>query len=118
DELVQAFSEFAGFGQAKTPAPPNCTTWHRCSAQGGAGVFACPLRMTSMPGGWDYLILTASNAEQARAYEGQLRVRRELGHLTRVREALVVADPEGKRVGSGGSTLFCLAAVLEREPHL
>src|SRR5438270_9735791 len=74
--------------------------------------------MPSMPAAWDYLILTASNAEQARAYEGQLRLRRELGHLTRVREALVVADPEGKRVGSGGSTLFSLAAVLEREQRL
>jgi fucokinase len=74
--------------------------------------------MPSMPAAWDYLILTASNEEQARAYEGQLRVRRDLGQLTRVREALVVADPDGKRVGSGGSTLFSLAAVLEREPRL
>src|SRR5439155_23284548 len=85
---------------------------------------ACPPQqvprstMPSMPAAWDYLILTASNAEQARAYEGQLRLRRDLGQLTRVREALVVADPEGKRVGSGGSTLFSLAAVLEREPRL
>ena len=74
--------------------------------------------MPSMPAAWDYLILTASNAQQARAYEAQLRLRRELGLLTRVREALVVADPEGKRVGSGGSTLFSLARVLEREPRL
>src|SRR5436190_9350810 len=67
---------------------------------------------------WDYLILTASHAEQARAYESQLRARRDLGLLTRVGEALVVADPEGKRVGSGGSTLFCLQTVIEREQRL
>src|SRR5579883_2178437 len=73
---------------------------------------------SSMPAAWDYLILTASNAEQARAYQAQLRLRRDLGQLTRVREAMVVADPEGKRVGSGGSTLFSLAAVLERESRL
>jgi galactokinase/mevalonate kinase-like predicted kinase len=71
-----------------------------------------------MPAAWDYLILTASNGEQARAYEAQLHLRRDLGQLTRVREALVVPDPDGKRVGSGGSTLFSLAAILERERRL
>src|SRR5689334_1550779 len=71
-----------------------------------------------MPAAWDYLILTASNPEQARAYEAQLSLRRELGLLTRVRETMVVADPEAKRVGSGGSTLFSLARVVAREPRL
>ena len=64
---------------------------------------------------WDYLILTASNDLQARAYEDQLRARVELGLLPQVREAFVVADLEGKRVGSGGSTLLCLVEVLRRE---
>jgi fucokinase len=64
---------------------------------------------------WDYLILTASNARQARAYEAQLRLRRELGLLPRVRESFVVADLEDRRIGSGGSTVYSLAQVLERE---
>jgi len=64
---------------------------------------------------WDYLILTASNDIQARAYESQLRLRHKLGLLRGVREALVVADPGGRRVGSGGSTVLCLAEVLRRE---
>ena len=64
---------------------------------------------------WDYLILTASNALQARAYEDQLRARQELGLLPQVREALVVPDLEGKRIGSGGSTLACLVEILRRE---
>jgi len=64
---------------------------------------------------WDYLILTASSERQGCAYEGQLRLRRELGLLAGVREALVVADPAGKRVGSGGSTLRCLMEILGRE---
>jgi fucokinase len=64
---------------------------------------------------WDYLILTASNALQARAYESQLQVRRELGLLKQVGEALVVPDLEGKRIGSGGSTLWCLVEILRRE---
>jgi len=71
--------------------------------------------MNRMPAGWDYLILTASNARQAQAYEAQLDLRRGLGLLARIREEFVVADPEGKRVGSGGSTLHCLALVLNRE---
>lgn len=68
-----------------------------------------------MPGVWDYLILTASNETQARAYEAQLRLRQELDLLPRVRQALVVADPEGKRIGSGGSTIYSIARVLSRE---
>ena len=57
---------------------------------------------------WDYLIVTASNVLQASAYEAQLRLRREHGLLAEVREVLVVPDLEGKRIGSGGSTLQCL----------
>jgi len=63
---------------------------------------------------WDYLIVTASNEAQARAYESQLAIRRELGLLSEVGEAIVVADPAGQRVGSGGSTLCCLMQVLRR----
>lgn len=64
---------------------------------------------------WDYLVLTASNALQARAYEEQLCARRELGLLPAVRETMVIADLEGKRIGSGGSTLLCLMEILRRE---
>ena len=63
---------------------------------------------------WDYLIVTASNEAQGRAYERQLSLRRDLGLLSDVREAVVVADPGGKRVGSGGSTLYCLLELLRR----
>ena len=66
-------------------------------------------------GCWDYLILTASNALQAWAYEDQLQARRELGLLPQVREAFVVPDLEGRRIGSGGSTLWCLVKILQRE---
>ena len=64
---------------------------------------------------WDYLILTASNDRQAAGYEGQLAVRRRAGLLPEVGTALVVADPLAKRVGSGGSTLYCLMRVLGAE---
>jgi fucokinase len=64
---------------------------------------------------WDYLILTASNDRQAGGYESQLSARRRAGHLMEVGTPLVVADPLGKRVGSGGSTLYCLMRVLAAE---
>jgi galactokinase/mevalonate kinase-like predicted kinase len=64
---------------------------------------------------WDYLIVTASNDAQARAYQSQLKVRQNLGLLSNVRDVLVVADPGGKRIGSGGSTLCCLMEVLNQQ---
>jgi fucokinase len=71
--------------------------------------------MSNSPEPWHYLILTAANDDQAAAYEAQIRMRRETGQLTQVRDTLVVADPEGSRIGSGGSTLQCLLEVLRRE---
>lgn len=64
---------------------------------------------------WDYLIVTASHEAQARAYEVNLRFRRDQGLLRRVRHTLVVPDTDGKRIGSGGSTLCCLDEVIGRE---
>src|SRR3984957_18098594 len=66
-------------------------------------------------GVWDYLIVTASNASQAQAYEAQLRLRRQLDLLPRVRRVEVVADFEDKRIGSGGSTAYAIAQVLNFE---
>jgi len=66
-------------------------------------------------GAWDYLIVTASNERQASGYTEQLALRKDLGFIPGVREVLAVADPGGKRVGSGGSTVWCLLKVLERE---
>ena len=64
---------------------------------------------------WDYLIVTASNDVQARAYERQIAERKQLGLLQGCREVLVVPDTGGRRIGSGGSTLLCLMQVLARE---
>ena len=66
-------------------------------------------------GSWDYLIVTAANDRQAAAYEAQIRLRREMGLLAPVREFLVIPDRDGRRIGSGGSTLQCLTEVLRRE---
>ncbi|MFZ2055287.1 MAG: L-fucokinase [Candidatus Aminicenantales bacterium] len=65
--------------------------------------------------GWDYLIVTAANEDQAKAYKEQLRIRRDLGLIHGVGEVLVVSDPDGHRIGSGGSTFLCLLEVITRE---
>lgn len=64
---------------------------------------------------WDYLIVTAANDQQGQSYERQLRQRERAGQLASVRRCLVVSDIEGRRIGSGGSTLHCLAQVLDCE---
>lgn len=64
---------------------------------------------------WDYLVITAANHAQAEAYEAQLRLRRSAGELAQVRHCLVIPDLGGRRIGSGGSTLHCLLAILRRE---
>jgi galactokinase/mevalonate kinase-like predicted kinase len=64
---------------------------------------------------WHYLILTASNEAQAEAYRVQLELRRRLGQLGQFAQSIVVPDPGGRRIGSGGSTICCLLEVLRRE---
>ncbi|MBU4495296.1 MAG: hypothetical protein KJ874_08340, partial [Acidobacteria bacterium] len=71
--------------------------------------------MTGSTASWDYLIVTASNDSQAGGYTEQLEKRKRLGLIPQVSQILVLADPGGKRVGSGGSTIHCLLSVLNRE---
>ncbi len=64
---------------------------------------------------WDYVVLTASNAAQARAYEAQIQHRLDAGVLPAKTTYAVVPDPDGKRCGSGGATLAVLQYIAERE---
>ena len=57
---------------------------------------------------WDVLILTAANATQARGYGLELQRRREIGMIGPDTEVLIVPDRAGKRIGSGGATLWAL----------
>lgn len=79
------------------------------------GVVSGSRKMHTIGNHWDYLIITASNSAQARAYETQLRLRQQLDLLESVCNVLVVPDPGGRRVGSGGSTMCCLFEVLKLE---
>src|SRR5664279_3109150 len=71
--------------------------------------------MEKMTKTWDYLIVSAANDQQAKAYDTQIRQRQIAGEIPQVRNFLVIADIEGKRIGSGGSTLHCLDSVLRCE---
>ncbi|MFC2161711.1 L-fucokinase [Acidobacteriota bacterium] len=64
---------------------------------------------------WDYLVVTASHESQAEAYRQQLMLRRNLGLISDVKKILVIPDPQGRRVGSGGSTLHCLLSIINEE---
>lgn len=59
-------------------------------------------------GGWDYVILTASNEAQALGYRLEIAYRLEKGMLPTHCRYEVLPDPEGKRVGSGGATFHVL----------
>ena len=58
--------------------------------------------------GWDYVVLTASNESQARTYRNEIEVRKQEHTIPTNCNYLVLADPDGKRVGSGGATLNVL----------
>jgi len=64
---------------------------------------------------WNYLVVSASHEEQAAAYQSQLDIRKNLGLIPQAEEILAIADPGGKRVGSGGSTIYCLLKIISRE---
>jgi fucokinase len=58
--------------------------------------------------GWDVCVLTASDERQAASYRQQLSWRRQGGLLPVRTHFLVLADPGGRRIGSGGATLRVL----------
>jgi fucokinase len=66
------------------------------------------------PAGWDLCVLTASSEQQAAMYRRQLALRREAGLLPSRTSFLVIADPAGRRIGSGGATLRVLAMLDSR----
>ena len=62
---------------------------------------------------WDYIVLTASDENQAEGYRKQLEDRREF--LPSRTHFAVIPDEGGKRVGSGGATLSVLRYIYSRE---
>lgn len=64
---------------------------------------------------WDYVILTASNEQQANGFRAQLEERKNAGFLPAFTHFAVLPDPEGRRVGSGGATLNVIRYIAEQE---
>ena len=62
---------------------------------------------------WDYVILTASNEQQAEGFRRQIEERKEF--LPSSTRFVAIPDRDGKRVGSGGATLEVLKYLHEQE---
>lgn len=62
---------------------------------------------------WDYVILTASNEQQAEGFRKQVDARKE--YLPATTKFAVIPDRDGKRVGSGGATLEVIKYLKEKE---
>ena len=62
---------------------------------------------------WDYVILTASNEQQAEGFRKQIEERR--AFLPKETTFVAIPDRDGKRVGSGGATLEVLKYLHEQE---
>ena len=60
---------------------------------------------------WDYIVLTASNEQQAECFRKQIDERS--GYLPTKTRFAVIPDKDGKRVGSGGATLSVLKYLHE-----
>ncbi|HLO41204.1 MAG TPA: L-fucokinase [Phycisphaerales bacterium] len=63
---------------------------------------------------YDWLVVTAANTAQGRAYRAQLAARETRGTLRGFGTVLVVPDPHDRRAGSGGSTFIALAEIIRR----
>ena len=66
---------------------------------------------------YNVCVITAANNYQAKGYQQQLRWRKDRGVLPENTEFWVFADPQGKRIGSGGSTIYVLYKLLEQFCH-
>jgi fucokinase len=62
---------------------------------------------------WDYIILTASNENQAEGFRAQINERLNQGLLPYATHFAVIPDRDGKRVGSGGATLGVIKYIAE-----
>lgn len=63
---------------------------------------------------WDYVILTASNENQAGIYKEQIDYRLKNKQLSHNTHYAVIPDPDGKRVGSGGATFNVMKYIVEQ----
>ncbi len=82
----------------------------------GAGVLNLSVEAPARVHGWDVIILTAAGEHQARLYAMQIEQCRRRGLIGATTHTLVVDDPAGKRIGSGGATLNALRQLARACP--
>ena len=61
--------------------------------------------------GWDVCVLTANDERQAELYRSLVQSRWSAGLLPQHTQFVVLPDPDGQRIGSGGATLRALASL-------
>lgn len=64
---------------------------------------------------WDYVIITASNEQQARGFRAQIEARK--AYLPSRTRFVVIPDEGGVRVGSGGATLSVIRYIRQQEKN-
>eukprot|EP00249_Psilotum_nudum_P015672 c25460_g1_i1 orf=161-3376(+) len=69
----------------------------------------CPSRVPT----WDAIIITAASSEQAELYQLHLEKAKWRQRIESSTVALAVSDPQGRRIGSGGATLFAIRSLAE-----
>jgi len=75
------------------------------SGQQGAGSGRAPI--------WDAVVLTARDGAQAQVYRAELERRELAGQLGIGTRYVVIPDPRGRRIGSGGAMLRVLRALAD-----
>lgn len=88
------------------------TLFEQQSYQDALEYYQAVLRDSGKPA-WDYVLLTASNESQAKAYTMQIKHRLANGQLPSRTHYAVIPDRNGQRVGSGGATLACIQYLFD-----
>jgi len=65
---------------------------------------------------WTAVLITANSQRQAERYREEIRLRLDAGKLPPGVTWLVVPDPEGRRIGSGGATIHAIRALAAETP--
>src|SRR4051812_28837775 len=89
---------------------PVTTAGLRSALESNAAAYRRSLDAPAVAQCWDYLVLTAANEKQAEGYRHEMRLRAG-SFFPPAQRTLVVPDPPGPRVGSGGATLAVMRAL-------
>ncbi|XP_064105131.1 fucose-1-phosphate guanylyltransferase-like isoform X1 [Macrobrachium nipponense] len=87
-------------------------TYNKLRSKGPISVPEGSVCKVEKPHFWDIVVLSTFDSIQKRCFEQQIDIKRQLGHFPDV-PVLVVADPDGEKLGVGGSTLHIMKELLK-----